>query len=326
MSIAATDLPNAGAGVSGTAIPEMPPLELDAMPEGAEDDAPVEAGLGADVAIPSDPAEAGLEDADVRARIETEVRESVLAEVRQQFNEQFNTLRATKDREIDHVRDLANQSLARERVRAEWLANYFQHNGLDPRDLAVLENELTAAERDSVRSQQAQVATVAQIDQEAISRFQYYQEEARKAGKPEINPNDPVFLERWNGFVQMRRSLGPAALRAARNMQAGEPVSPGDARALMDVTMHGNVFRDWQENYRESLVAKQQTEKDRAAAAQQAQARTRQQNRGAQHTHSGSGAGPMSDDAAWEAAKREFPDDHEARFKRYRQLQHPQAR
>jgi hypothetical protein len=320
MSIAATELPTVETGFSEDATLEMPPIQPDVMPDDALDLTPVDDTEPEVAATTEDVPDDDPLDPAVRTRIAEEVR----AELAAKYDQDFNNLRSTKDRETKAATDALLARMAREQTLMGEFHRLLTSYGIEPEQagpqLELIAARVDRAEQSARAQQQQQVATVQSVYQNQVARFQQLEQEAVAKGLPPIQTNDPVFLEKWNAYMTEVGQYGVAAERAKANMQRGMPVDSFDAQAHSYLLMVGREMREWQEGvYRPSLSARQQAEKDKRTAAAQKAAKTRQENRGAQHTANGGGGAGMSvaelSAKAWEQFPTDSPQDELARLR-----------
>lgn len=320
MSIAATELLTTEDGFSGDATPEMPPLQPEVMPEGDEGLLPVD-GMDAEVVATTE--DVPLDDS-IAPEIRTRIAEEVRAELAAKYDTDFNNLRSTKDREVKAATDALLGRMAREQTLMGEFQRLLASYGIEPEQagpqLELIAARVDRAEQSARAQQQQQVATVQSVYQAQVSRFQELEAQAAAQGLPAIPTNDPVFLEKWNGYMAEVGKYGVQAERAKANMARGMPVDSNDAQAHTYLLMIGREMREWQEGtYRPSLVARQQAEKDRRTAAAQKAAKTRQENRGAQHIGNSGGGAPMTPEQLNQESWKRFPGHTaEAEANRYR--------
>lgn len=314
MAVAPSELLTAEPGFSPDATGEMPPGLPEAMPE-MGDSAPFEDAPEEVVAdLPPDAPTDDPDDVAYRASIEAELRPAIEAELTAKFQQDLNNLRSVKDRETAQVRDMLLRVMAKEKVRGDWLNQYFQQNGLDTRDIAVLENHLRQAEDGAVQQQAQMQGSVQGIHDYFETRWNERQVEAERAGLPRLSDADPEVAQ-WRQWVRQNVAhYGAAAARAVNSPVATQ----ADLQAAFALQEVGRKMHEFETRKRQSMADASANAGKAKVAADQAAARKRQQNRGPQSTANGAGGGgKMTADAAIAEAWKRFPgySDDMARLK-----------
>lgn len=331
MSITTADVPNVGIGFPDEATPGIPDLPPEVLPETG--DAPPPFTEDAPDALAGVEGEPQVEDpqiAELRTQWEAEYRERLVAELTEPHKEQIANLQRIKDREVREAKDVVAAKVAGENAMYQEFGRILQELGVDPQSVAdrmeLARARVGTKEQQAFAQAQQEVATTQQIADVVAQRFQERQEEAKARGEVPLDPMDPDVMQWRSWFTEVNQRYMSGALRAQENAQAGRPIDPRDYQAQQEWNKAIGLMNDFETRHRATVTARTKAAHDAQIALDQKNKRARQDARGAQHTVTGSGAGPMSADAAWDTATREFPDDHDARFKRYRQLQNPQAR
>lgn len=327
MSIATTELRTTEAGFPAAATDGIPHIPDEVIAETGDDSTQIDSPAEGDVAVAEAEPQDSPADSELRAQIEAELRASLSAELGETHKRQIAELQRVKDREIDTVREQLFSVQAREPVLINEFLQILQAYGINPQDAApnleLAVARVDKAQQASVRQAQQSITASEQIAVSLDERFKQRNEDAVAQGLPALDPLDPEVRQAraWFHSVSQQHFLGSE--RARQNAERNLPIAPSDMKSYREMDAAIRWMNEFESKHRATLAAKAKAAEDARKATTQKAAATRQANRGAQHIATGAGAGPMSEDAAWEAAVKEFPDDYEQRFKRYLALKTP---
>lgn len=279
----ASDLGAGGQGFADDASSAIPQDDPTLIPDGSDGAVPSDLGIedAAASAIADDEVVEDDPHAQLRQEIEQQVRESILTAEQAKFNENLRRLQSVKDQEVKREREQVQRLMAREAAREQWLAQYFQQNELDPRDLDVLENRLNRA--DQHYAQQAQVSEQGfqQWATGSLGNMARFLDTQSKddAGQQLFDPRSDAELNR----------LTQSYLENARRYHMTQ-----DDRYLQAFNQTFNQHKERVYKLREAAIKQGLAQQRQRNVAQQQKARAVQQQRGRQATGAGAGAGPLT--------------------------------
>jgi len=280
MVLPASDSLQAGFGFEGDATHLMPDFADEVMPEGGDINA-----------LPDDvfTDEAATESADAGFSIDAlspEQRAVLDAHYEQTYGQKFEqdkrTLQQTLENQNQALRRDASRLAADNAAQQAWFQNYLQRAAAgeinpDPRDFAVMQQQLQQQRVQHEQQAQAQNQSVQSWAEGSFQRMTaFVQEQATHEGVKLFDINDPALVEKT------RRYLQTGALAHQPNSTVQQQQAFRDAYEDHKAT----VFR-----MREEGRIAQLSGQRRAGAQNQQAARSRQQTRGRQDTSRGGAAG-----------------------------------
>lgn len=222
MVVEARDSLSLGEGFDSDALESMPLTDDEVMPDGDDAAAPFD-GDASEAAASADD-DGTVEDdpqTELRAQLSEELRPTIEAELQARFEQDKRNLQRTLNQQITQLRRQTQQYQAREQARQTWLEQYFEANGLDTRDLAVLDNSISHAERAIEQQAQQTAQGFMATAQSLIQRHsQVLNEMARDGDAQLFDPKDPEI----QSFFEQNLALSKRHF----DEEGGRPGSPID--------------------------------------------------------------------------------------------------
>lgn len=300
--VTTSDSLTAAMGLATDAPEAIPQAEEVGIPDGYDANAPEdgfadEAATDADDTLLSDDPDA---DPALRSELEAQLRTSIEAELKAAYATKAKSLEnqlVGLQNKVGRVQSELERSTFREQARSHWLNNYFEENGLDKRDLHVLENTLTQAERKSETAQAQVTGAFTESVQQLFANHQArLREMAFKDGQQLFDPNDAEIQQAFlDGIALVRRHHGE---------DRGRPDSPYQAQAASQFERLKSLMYAKRE---QALIAGTVQKRQQDATRQQ-KARATQKTRGVQNISRGGAAAPASFTDVLNQVKTEAPD------------------
>lgn len=275
MVVTASDSLALDQGLDADASAEMPLDDALAMPEG--EDAFVDSETGFDESAATDDLDAPVEDDPRLSALQSQLTALTSEKA------QWDTARRSLEAKVNHFDQQARSLQMREQARAHWLNAYFDENGLDKRDLHVLENTLTQAEKQSVAQRQQATTGFTESLQTLFTNHQArMQQVAFENGQQLFDPKDPEIETAF---------LSAAGLVKRHHEEEG--ARPGSPLHLQSMAAFDRL-KALQQSKREAGIRQMLTQSRAADAKRQATNRAKQDTRGKQNTARGGSAAPLS--------------------------------